>query len=297
MAMVAMTELDEGKRPGRWQRRAVRGALVAVAIAALGWAVGARPGEPAGEPAAGVEVVFLANEGFLLRPVAGGDAVLIDGFVSEEYSVYGALPAEATARLEAAEPPFDRVRLALASHVHRDHFQARPAARFLAAQPLALLASSAQVLEALAAAGGDGAGEQLRTVSPAAGETVAVEHAGLRAEILRLPHSGRRHASIENLGHVIHVGGRTVLHIGDAAEDAAQFARYRLAERSLDVALIPYWYFFSAEGKALVADQLAARHTIAAHIPPAEVEEVRRALAESHPQVVVLAKALESRSF
>ena len=61
--------------------------------------------------------------------------MLIDAFVAEPYSLYAALGERALEQLSAAAAPFDSVDLALASHVHRDHFQPAAACAFLEAAP------------------------------------------------------------------------------------------------------------------------------------------------------------------
>jgi L-ascorbate metabolism protein UlaG (beta-lactamase superfamily) len=252
------------------------------------------------EPAAGrLEVLALANEGFLLR--AGEDAVLIDAFVSEPYAGYAALGGEALADLVAARGPFASVDLALASHVHRDHFQPAPARAFLGASPRALLASSPQVLEALladyAAAGAREPSERLRDVLPEVGAELPLEVGGIRVDVLRLSHGTGRFAELQNLGHVITLGGVTALHVGDAATVPETFAAYGLRRRGIDVAFVPYWYFESADGRRIVDEHLRPARLVACHIPPGELEAVTRRLAASRPDVLVPQAALESFRF
>lgn len=272
----------------------------------------ARPAPP---PARALHVTALANEGALLR--AGDVAVLIDAFLAEPYSVYGALPEQTLEALLAAAPPFDGVDLALVSHRHGDHLQPAPAARFLRASPGTWLASSPQVLElvreadaALAPAMAERAADatdgarptdaapwpdeaagrptpQPRAVLPEPGQSVRLRRDGLSVDVLRLSHGTGRFAAIQNLGHVIELGGQRVLHVGDAAMDPRRFAPYALAERDLDVALLPFWYFLDEGGRQLVREHLRARHVIACHIPPADLADVRAALAESDPHVLV----------
>ncbi len=115
----------------------------------------------------------------------------------------------------------------------------------------------------------------------------------MRVEFLRLSH-GRRFAPLQNLGHVITIGGQRVLHLGDAATDAANFRPYGLPARKLDVALVPYWYFLERGGRALVEQQLSARYVIACHIPSRERAEIARTLAGSRPQVIVPREPLQS---
>ncbi len=237
-----------------------------------------------------LEVIALANEGFLLR--SGEQAVLIDAFLSMRYAGCDPLPKSVLDKLIVAEAPFDGIDLALVSHEHADHVQADPARRFLAASPDTLLATSPQVLAIVA--GDDGwEAPALEAHLPEAGETSTVQRAGVHVEFLRLPHGSGGFASIQNLGHVITIGGQCVLHLGDAATEPENFRPYALAGRALDVALIPYWYFLERGGRRLVDDHLLARHVIACHIPGNDRDEIARTLATSYPHVIVPAEPLQ----
>ncbi|MEM7481655.1 MAG: MBL fold metallo-hydrolase [Acidobacteriota bacterium] len=274
----------------RIRRTAARSALLLLS----GLAVACLPpwgAALAEEDRGGVKVTFLANEGVLLE--ADGEAVMIDGFVTEPYSEYGALPDETAAALagtQAGDGRFDSVVLALVSHVHRDHFQPEPAAIFLRGHPDAQLVSSPQVLAALA---GDGEFANARSLLPKPGETEKLRQGKIEVEILRLRHGGRAWGEIENLGHLIHLGGQTILHIGDADTAAGNFAAYDLASREIDLALIPYWFFWPEGGRQTVKNHLVGRYTAAVHIPPKDFDEIAKALAKSHPNVRV-PKVLES---
>ena len=50
-------------------------------------------------------------------------------------------------------------------------------------------------------------------------------------ELLGVGHGTGRHGTVQNLGHVITLGGKRVLHIGDAStEDASIFDAFNLDE-------------------------------------------------------------------
>jgi L-ascorbate metabolism protein UlaG (beta-lactamase superfamily) len=203
-----------------------------------------------------------------------------------------------------------RVDFALVSHVHADHFQPAPAHAFLAASPETLLATSPQVLAELSAnvpanvpTGSTTAGTTNSTISntqavmPQPGTTSTTERAGFSVQFLNLSHGTGRFAEIQNLGHVITIGGQRVLHLGDAAMDIKNFAANAASLRDIDVALVPYWYFGYEPGRALIEQHLQAVHTIACHIPSAEREEFAREVAESHPGVIAYGDALQSWTF
>lgn len=249
-----------------------------------------------GEAGPGVEVTFLANEGFLLTAKQG--SVLIDAFVAEPYSIYGALPPAVKEQMEKGEPPFAEVQLALVSHQHRDHFQPEAAVAFLRRHPETLFVSSPEVVAALLQEAGPDSelATRVKEAWPEPGAIETIERSGIEVELFRLRHGGRFH-EIQNLGHVIHLGGRKILHIGDAATPPETFAAYGLAKKEIDVALLPSWFFSSPDGRHSLDEHLRARHRIACHISPRALAETRRTLAESDPDVVTFEKTLESRRF
>jgi L-ascorbate metabolism protein UlaG (beta-lactamase superfamily) len=243
--------------------------------------------------AAELTVSFLANEGFLI-----GDSirsVVIDGFVTRPHSKYGAVDASVWERMLAREAPFDNVVLALVSHVHRDHFQPRAAMAFLLAHPETTLVSSPDVRKALESEPAfDRVSERVKSLEPAWGERLAWEIEGLRVEFLHLPHGGIPWSEIHNIGHVVELDGKSVLHIGDAQQDSQPYEAVDLSKTVFDVALIPYWMYSSSDGRELRSNYLRAKTEIAVHVPPREVKEVREAMAKSYPEVQLLSVALDS---
>lgn len=243
-------------------------------------------GDGAADATGTLEVTWLANEGALIS--AGGKRVLIDAFVPEEYSIYTALPeAVAAAMLEGA-PPFDGVIVALVSHVHADHFQPEFAREVLARRDEIVLVSSPQVQATGALAG------RAEVRLPAPGQSAFWSGHGVDVEFLNLSHGSGRVAEIQNLGHIVTIDGYRVLHIGDAAMDPENFAPYRLADRDLHVALIPYWYFSSAEGRQIVEEHLVADLRIAVHLPRAGRDDETLDAARADGRAAVPERALQS---
>ena len=268
-------------------------------VASLLMAVaGAAPGAEAPSAARPqVEVTYLANEGFLLR--SGGSSVLIDAFIARPYAGSPALPGAAMNQLKQAAAPFDGVDLALVSHGHGDHFQPVPARAFMAAAPEAVLASTPQVIEQFLhhyPLGIEGR-ERLQTVLPEPGEWLRFEQGGIGVEVMSLSHGTGEFASVQNLGHLIRIGGMTVLHVGDAAIDARSFAPYELAGAGIDVALLPYWYWLEDGGPELVATQLKAEVHVACHLHVETAAEVSASLRRDFPEVVLFERPLETRRF
>jgi L-ascorbate metabolism protein UlaG (beta-lactamase superfamily) len=247
--------------------------------------------------AKGLSIRYIANEGLLIA--GGGKQVLIDGLHREYRPAYLFPPPELQAVLENARPPYDKIDLLLVSHIHLDHFHPQAIGSYLKNNPKSIFASSGQAIDELTKGYLEHrkVGPQTRTIVHEWKKSVSLDHAGIKVRFLGLKHGGERWKDIQNLGHVIEIGGKKLLHIGDADMTAENFSAFDLAQEKIDIALIPYWFLISAEGRALVKEQFNAKHIIAVHIPPAEASDVIAQLGKDMPEVVPFTKILEERTY
>lgn len=208
---------------------------------------------------AGVEITYLANEGFLLA--AGEHKVLIDALFAG-LDGYPKVPAEVGSKLARAAAPFDGIDLVLATHFHGDHFGAAAVARHLAASG-ATFVSTPDAVARLAAATDD----PVRAVAryPAEGQRSALDlDDDLGVEVLNL-HHGRSRPEIQNLGFLIELGGLKILHVGDTEVSVDDLRPYDLASEGIDVALVPGWIVAEPRWRPVVAE-IAPRHVVVMHL-------------------------------
>ena len=246
---------------------------------------------------ADVTITKLANAGVIISN--GETRVMIDGMVVEPYSVYGSLPPEAIPSFNQALADFASVDLALVSHRHHEHNQPEFACDFMQASRATELYSSAQVIGLMRekCRGFMTSSPRVHEIDPQYGAPVVIEVPGVRVTVFPLSHGTRKEARIQNFGHLVEMGGVSVLHIGDAAKNPEDFKRAGLAQRRVDVALIPFLYFQPGPGTKLISEYLDATLKIAVHIPPGELEEVKAYMAESFPKVLVFDKPLQEVRF
>jgi hypothetical protein len=138
---------------------------------------------------------------------------------------------------------------------------------------------------------------RVQEIDPQYGAPHLIELPGVRVTAFRLSHGTRKKARIQNFGHLIEIGGMTVLHIGDAAMQADDFERAGLGQNKPDVALIPFLFFQPGPGAAIIDRYLDAPQKIAVHIPPGEMDEVKSYMAKSYPRVLILQRPLEQARF
>ena len=243
-----------------------------------------------------LEITYVANEGVLIS--SGGRQVLIDG-LHREYETYAVMPAAERERIEAAKAPFDKIDLILVSHRHLDHFHPESVGLHLKHNPKTMLVSSQQVVGEVEKHFKDYEAIKARVTgaTPPLKERVAMKAAGVDFEILGLGHGSGRHGSIQNLGHVIKLGGKKLLHVGDADTSAEIFEKFNLDEEGIDIAFLPYWFLLGGAGQAVIREHIKPKHIIAVHISPSEAEKVAGQIRQVFPDAAVFTTVLEKRHY
>ncbi len=269
----------------------VAAALLAISAGAI---VSARGG---GAMQSGVTITFLANEGVLLS--AGDKHVLIDALF-QKYETGYATPADSTRQaLERARRPFDSVDLILVTHWHGDHFHPAPVVAHMLANAGATLLTSAQVIDSLRdrLPSGDRLTPRLlaRTTAPGLRNREVVN--GIAVELLGLPHGSRRHRSVEHLAYIVDLGGRRVLHVGDAGFDEEDVARFRLDTARIDVALLPQWIVTSKDGRRVIERWIRPKHVVAFHVGEDDVDRAPREVRAAMPRAITFTRSLETRTW
>lgn len=242
-------------------------------------------------------VTYLANEGVLLGRDA--NSVLVDALFRDGLKEYDHLDSFNQDYLEKGGKPFDKVALLLATHKHADHFHADAVARFLKENQQAVFASSPQVVEMLAPAiaGNPGVALRVMTVDPKGDDTVEFVVGHVKVEALRLSHGDGKMSDVTNLGFIVHMGEKRVLHVGDAHLNDATMKSLARHAVGVDAACVPYWWLLDEKGRSFVRDTLKAYRVIALHVPPEEGQKIRSQIREADKTILVLLNFSQSVSF
>jgi len=251
---------------------------------------------------AGVTITYLANEGVFLSD--GSRGVLIDALFREGVTGYATLAPDVREKVETAKPPYDITRLVLVTHRHRDHFDAASVVRHLQSNPRAKLVTSTQVAERVRAAEADaldapkaadavGAPDasailpRIQAFTPQEGQSYNAEHDGLKVELFFVSHGSGRFAGVVNLGYVVTIGHKRILHIGDAELGPGAFDPVGKFAKNIDVACLPYWWLITRTGRAFVAEALPGVKLVAIHIEPAKASAVIERIHKFLPDAAV----------
>ena len=253
------------------------------------------PGATSTEPST-IDVTFLANEGVVLS--SGEQQVVIDGLY-REYEGYPVLPPADRERIETAAAPFGDIDVVLVSHTHGDHFHPTAVARHLQHNPGATLVSSEQVTSAVRKEPNVDAAvtSRIRAVTPAPGQRSTLTVAGVTVEVLGLRHGWKRWAGLQNLGHIVTIGGKRVLHVGDAESTIANFAPLNLSAANIDVAILPGWFMTDPEGQTVIVQHIKPKQLIAVHLPASDFERTVTSVTTGFPGATAFTKLLERRRY
>ncbi len=210
-----------------------------------------------------IDVTYLANEGFMIE--GGGRKLLIDALFREGVDRYATLSPATRERLEKAHSPFDDVDAVLATHFHADHFDPDAVLAHLTHNPEAFFFSTNQAADKLRATGQFNAiRSRVVAALPKEGERFHSGHRSLHVQLLNL-HHGRRE-SIENLGFIVEIAGKRILHVGDSDAEPAVFHKYDVIKDRIDIAFLHPGYLINDDFKLAVRDQIRPRHIIVMHI-------------------------------
>jgi len=214
---------------------------------------------------------YLANAGVLIT--LGETKIVFDPLFDQDFGIYERVPKDMEKALFAGEPPFDGLDAVFVSHHHGDHFSPERMLQLLIARPGLQLFGPSQAVDSMPIdpADADLRG-RLHAVELDLEGTFTQVVGEIEVSAVRIPHSGwpTRHADIDNIAFRVSLGdAATVLHMGDALTDPAFFDERagHWAERTLDLALPPYWFFLSNGGKKILDDHIHATEVIGVHVP------------------------------
>ncbi|MCB2230121.1 MBL fold metallo-hydrolase [bacterium] len=199
-------------------------------------------------------VRYIANCGYLIE--TEHKAVIIDGFLAPLERDFYFKPTDSVANLmREALPPFDRIDLALFTHVHDDHFNAAVTARHLLSNPRAHVVGPPQIDSALSLTAQYADIRDRIHIVPAPGDSVVtLSINGISVRALPSKHSSYidedtvtfekfdRHGGIGHLEYIVAMDGRTFYHSGDA--DLLDFERYQsfgFGDTTIDAAFVDSW--------------------------------------------------------
>lgn len=219
-------------------------------------------------------IQYLANEGVMVKHAE--TSILFDPLFNNSYGQYQLVPSEMRAAIMAGRAPYDGVDAVFISHYHDDHFSAADVLQLMKAQTSIHLYAPTQAVVAMreiAADSDEQLFERVTGLDLAYGDSpVSIRTENLTIDAAYIPHSGWPTARTDVQNIVFRValdGSSTVMHMGDADARIVHFAADEeyWEEEQVDLALPPYWFFASDDGREILESRINIRHSIGIHVP------------------------------
>jgi len=219
-------------------------------------------------------IQYLANEGVMVKHAE--TSILFDPLFNNSYGQYQLVPSEMRAAIMAGKAPYDSVDAVFISHYHDDHFSAADVLQLMKAQTSIHLYAPTQAVVAMreiAADSDEQLFERVTGLDLAYGDSpVSIRTENLTIDAAYIPHSGWPTARTDVQNIVFRVSlddSSTVMHMGDADARIVHFAADEeyWDEEQVDLALPPYWFFASDDGREILESRINIRHSIGIHVP------------------------------
>jgi L-ascorbate metabolism protein UlaG (beta-lactamase superfamily) len=197
--------------------------------------------------------------------------VLIDALHQKYRPTYLYPNTTLTQQMTQGTPPFDKVNLTLVTHIHADHFGASVCARQLSQNPHTRLVGSSQIRDSL----------QKNKLYPKIKNQVYVATKAEKITLNQIPltilpiaHTwASRHSWVKNMGYIVELHGKKILHLGDADVSEEIFKPLALHKRKIDIAILPLWFANSRKAQQLVRKYINPAHVIVTHVPTGEKDQ------------------------
>lgn len=202
--------------------------------------------------------------------------ILMDPLFQNGYDRYQLVPDETREAMFSGTAPFDGVDAVFVSHHHGDHFSAEDMLRLLRLQTDTRLYAPAQAVAAIRQLAGtedESVFDRITGLDLDYGDPpVSMRTDNIIVEAVHIPHSGwpTARTDVQNIAFRITLDdSSTVLHLGDADARIVHFAadEQYWEERTVDLALPPYWFFGSEDGVEILENRIDVRHSIGIHAP------------------------------
>ncbi len=214
-----------------------------------------------------IKITYLRNAGVLIEDAER--SVLIDALPTN-LNGWIEMPASSLPSLTSGQGRYGAVSALLVTHDHGDHFSGSATQTFLAGNQKAKVVGPPTVTAGFSPS-------RVVPVSPERGMSTSVGIDGIRIDVLNVRHFdqfGNDFSATVNYGYVVHLGGRTVVHLGDVQYASGNLSGFGLDMDSVDVVIVPTFNTLLSAGSAtVVAETVAPATTIALHFQAAQVAQ------------------------
>lgn len=231
-----------------------------------------------------ITLTYTGNMGVYLSD--GGSSVLIDGLHTKYGDDYLFPTKKLINRIHSELQP----NVILFTHRHGDHFSIQLSKDYLVSNKKASLFGAHQITKNF-----NDFKNRMFTITTKDYKKQTTTQGDIKITGLKINHAGKRHVDIENVGYIITLSKRRILHVGDTnwMREINLFDQLQLQNENIDIAVLPYWMLMDDNAEALIKKHISPKQIIATHISPRIKEKELQSLKNRYPAVHFLTKLEE----
>lgn len=231
-----------------------------------------------------ITLTYIGNMGVYITD--NKSSVLIDGLHSKYGEDYLFPSKELVKTIHTNYKPD----VLLFTHRHGDHFNAELSTAYLQSNEKALLLGPQQVTSKM-----QSFGDRIFTITTKDYSKQTINLGNLKVTGLKINHAGKRHITIENVGYILNIQDKKILHVGDTnwMSEIKLFDHLHLDKENIDVAIVPYWMLLDESASFLIKKHIKPKKIIATHISPKIKAQELQKLKDQYPHIHFLTKPEE----
>jgi L-ascorbate metabolism protein UlaG (beta-lactamase superfamily) len=216
------------------------------------------------------KLTYISNAGVMLE--VNKKKILIDSFCNPRTPIYKRITDEVKEHIILGVPPFNDIDLLLFTHHHTHHFDAESVDSFMERNEKAFVLATPQSMMMLNSVFFDSKESRFIKVEPEKYQTEDIHLNGIDIQAISMLHMGKEYEEVENFAYLINVGGKKILHVGDAKPAQENYMDLNLIREDIDLLIAPFPYISIGAGRQMIEKYIRPKNIVAMHLPYKELD-------------------------
>ena len=232
-------------------------------------------------------VQYIGNMGVL---ISGEESSILIDALHTEYNKDSYLfpPQSLVDSLTNSLGDFPPIKAVAATHYHGDHLDAEQVSTFLDKNNSAKFFGSQQSTDLVKEINSDKS-DQIVAIDTKSFQKQTVKTGGVSVTGFYMNHvNPNRHGLVQNVGYLIEIDGKKILHTGDSNWFEEAFTELNLEDENIDIAIFPFWMLLDRKNTSRLKNWVSPKHIIATHLPPTGYEHYINTIKENYPEAYSL---------
>ncbi len=217
------------------------------------------------------KISYVSNAGVLLT--FNKKKVLVDGLCNSVVPIFKNPPLEIQTQIIRGISPYKNIDLILFTHHHPDHFDPQSTVNFLKHHPNTVVIANQDAISEICRLHSGWANSQLIQANTLMGLNENLHEVdGVKIWAISLLHEGDEYKYVENFAYLIEVGGKKILHVGDAKPISDNYINLNLIEKNIDLLIVPFPYVGLSSARQVIEKYINPQKIAAVHLPYRELD-------------------------